>query len=157
MRYWGQGEKLERANMGTKTLRQNCVVSTAYHNDSGKMMMILMRMTLTLLLPTFLALNFFPLYMYSPQVVHLKILEIIKNWINGQCSSKVLAVEMSCPWLDNRARKPILRRKRSTNHCSGSLPNITQATRSCSWTSSWTLLFFFGGGGLVQGARCWDE
>ena len=42
-------------------------------------MMMLMMMALTLLLPTFLALNFCPLYMYSPQVVHLKILGIIKN------------------------------------------------------------------------------
>ena len=76
-RYWGQGEKLERA-MGTKTLQQNCVVCTVYQNNSRQMMMLMMK-TLTLLLPTFLALNFFPLYMYSPQVVHLKILEIIKN------------------------------------------------------------------------------
>ena len=42
-------------------------------------MMMLMMMALTLLLPTFLALNFCPLYMYSPQVVRLKILGIIKN------------------------------------------------------------------------------
>ena len=45
---------------------------------------------------------------------------------------RVLAVEMSCSWLDNRMRKLILRRQRNTNHCGGNLPNITQATGSCS-------------------------
>ena len=61
-------------------------------------------------------------------------------------------MEMSCPWLENRAKKDskkIEKYQPSTNHSGGSLPNSTEATRSYSQVNVIMDVIM-----VVQGASC---